>query len=72
MTSIPSPPPTHSESEATGPFTAGRPPTMCTHIDRPAPVYHMTDAAGGITRAQFHSQGWTDDQLIQNGMMVSV
>lgn len=36
----------------------------------PAPGFTMTAAAGGFTREQYHAQGWTDDQLRANGMMV--
>lgn len=33
------------------------------------PVFTMTPAAQGYTREQYHAQGWTDDALIQRGMM---
>lgn len=36
----------------------------------PAPTdYMMTAAAAGVTRQQYHDQGWTDEQLIQQGLM---
>lgn len=36
------------------------------------PTFTMTVKAGAFTREQYHSQGWTDDTLIANGMMVKV
>lgn len=36
------------------------------------PVYHMTAAANGATREQYHAVGNTDEQLIAAGMMVQV
>jgi len=35
-----------------------------------APVYQMTAAAGGFTRDQYVAQGWTDEQLRAQGMML--
>jgi hypothetical protein len=35
-----------------------------------APVFQMTAAANGLTREQYHAAGWSDAQLIQNGLMV--
>ena len=37
----------------------------------PAAQYLMTDAANGLTREQYHASGWTDELLIQNGMMIA-
>jgi hypothetical protein len=39
----------------------------------PAPTsatYQMTDKANGLTRDQYHQAGWTDELLIQHGMML--
>lgn len=36
-----------------------------------APAFVMTAAANGLTREQYHAAGWTDEQLIQNGMMIA-
>lgn len=36
----------------------------------PAPQYQMTPAANGVTREAYHGAGWTDAQLIENGLMV--
>jgi hypothetical protein len=33
------------------------------------PAYKMTAAAGGFTREQYISKGWTDQQLMANGLM---
>jgi hypothetical protein len=35
-----------------------------------APKHQMTDKANGLTREQYHATGWSDEQLIQHGMMV--
>jgi hypothetical protein len=35
-----------------------------------APVYTMTAAAMGNTREALIAQGWTDDTMIANGLMV--
>jgi hypothetical protein len=35
----------------------------------PAPT--MTAAANGLTREQYHASGWTDDQLIAQGLMIA-
>lgn len=37
-------------------------------------TYHfeMTETAKGFTRAEFHHEGWTDDQLIGDGYMVAI
>ena len=35
-----------------------------------APVYVMTQAAGGFTREQYAAQGWSDADLIAKGMMI--
>ena len=35
-----------------------------------APTYQMTAAAGGFTRDQYVAQGWTDEQLRAQGMML--
>ena len=35
----------------------------------PAPAYQMTEAANGVTRDAYIAAGWTDEQLILNGMM---
>ncbi|SPL81340.1 Phage protein [Yersinia phage fEV-1] len=35
-----------------------------------APVHQMTAAANGLTREQYHAAGWSDEQLIQNGLML--
>lgn len=34
-----------------------------------APKHVMTDKANGLTREQYHQAGWSDEQLIQHGMM---
>lgn len=36
-----------------------------------APQFVMTAAANGLTREQYHAAGWTDEQLVQNGMMIA-
>jgi hypothetical protein len=33
------------------------------------PVYTMTPAAQGFSREEYHAQGWSDELLIENGMM---
>lgn len=33
------------------------------------PQYVMTPAANGVTREAYHAAGWTDAQLVQNGLM---
>jgi hypothetical protein len=35
------------------------------------PVRQMTAAANGITYEQYKASGWTDDQLVANGLMVA-
>lgn len=35
----------------------------------PQPQFVMTAAANGLTREQYHASGWTDEQLVQNGLM---
>jgi hypothetical protein len=35
-----------------------------------APVLQMTAAANGVTYEAYKQQGWTDDQLIQNGLAI--
>lgn len=35
------------------------------------PTFTMTASAQGFTREQYHAQGWTDDALVAQGMMVS-
>jgi hypothetical protein len=35
----------------------------------PQPQFVMTPAANGMTREQYIAAGWTDEQLIQNGLM---
>lgn len=37
-----------------------------------APQFIMTAAANGLTREQYHSGGWTDEQLIAHGLMQQV
>jgi len=29
----------------------------------------MTAAANGLTREEYHASGWSDEQLVQNGLM---
>ncbi len=36
------------------------------------PTYTMTAAAGTFTREQYHAQGWTDEMLLQQGMMITL
>lgn len=59
---------------APGAVPGGDPSTMAPGTPAPpasaAPTYQMTPKAGGITREQFHAQGWTDDLMIQHGYMV--
>ena len=31
----------------------------------------MTAAANGLTREEYHASGWSDEQLVQNGLMIS-
>jgi hypothetical protein len=35
-----------------------------------APKYQMTDKANGLTREQYHAAGWSDEQLVQHGIML--
>ena len=35
-----------------------------------APAYQMTAAANGLTREQYHASGWTDEQLLAQGLMI--
>jgi hypothetical protein len=35
-----------------------------------APKYQMTDKANGLTREQYHEAGWSDEQLVQHGIML--
>lgn len=37
-----------------------------------APQFQMTAKAGGFTREQYNAQGWTDDKLVADGIMVRV
>jgi hypothetical protein len=30
----------------------------------------MTDKANGLTREQYHAAGWSDEQLVQHGIML--
>lgn len=36
------------------------------------PVYVMTEKAAGFTRAEYHAQKWTDEALIEHGLMAIV
>lgn len=35
------------------------------------PTPQMTAAANGLTREQYHASGWTDDQLVAQGLMIA-
>jgi hypothetical protein len=37
-----------------------------------APKYQMTDKANGLTREQYHAAGWSDEQLVQHGIMTKL
>jgi len=53
--------------------TAAAPPPAATGAATPPPpaaAHQMTAAANGLTREQYHAAGWSDEQLIQNGMML--
>ena len=66
-------------SQMFGDITAasGVPTPMSPKPAPPTPVppstdskYEMTEKAGGFTREQYIDQGWTDEKLISEGMML--
>lgn len=49
---------------------------MFAGVDTPAappaaPQFVMTAAANGLTREAYHAAGWSDEQLVSNGMMIT-
>lgn len=51
-------------------FVGGAPTPPAPPAPPSAPVMVMTAAANGVTYEAYKAQGWTDDQLIQNGLAV--
>jgi len=52
------------------PAAATAPPVPGMPAAPAAPEFQMTEKAQGFTREQYHAQGWTDAQLIEQGMML--
>lgn len=66
----PAPAAAPAPAPAPAPAAAPAPPAAAPHAGFiPAPV--MTEAAGGVTYEQYKAAGWTDDQLIQGGLMIA-
>lgn len=57
--SVPSP-----QTSSPSPITPPAPPATS------LPKYQMTALANGISREEYHNQGWTDTQLIEKGLML--
>lgn len=57
--------------EAAAKTPAKTPSKPAPKVEEPAePVYEMTEAAQGFSREAYHGEGWTDEQLVAEGMMV--
>jgi len=54
-----------------GPTAPAAPGAPATPAPAPTPQYVMTAAAGGWSREDLHRAGWTDQQLLEHGMMQS-
>lgn len=61
----------NSGADVAAVFAPEAPPAAPTEAAAPQgePIYTMTDLAGAFTKQDYNVQGWTDQQLIDNGYM---
>lgn len=64
----PTAPPT--QPAATAPAAPPPAPPAAPPAAPAAPQFVMTEKAAGFTREQYHAQGWTDEALLDAGMMI--